>query len=183
MARRIAVPFERFDQAELRLCRYLNRTSERGNVGRLFKGVSWLGDGWFWYGLILSLPWLYGRPGLLPAIHMALTGAGAVVIYKLVKEHAVRERPFITDRGIRCVCRPLDQYSFPSGHTLHAVSFTLLMTHYFPEWSLLLAAFTMLVALSRVILGLHYPSDVAAGGVLGGAIALGSLGLWAQLGY
>ena len=181
MARRLAVPFERFDQAELRLCRYLNRTSQLGRLGGLFRAVSWLGDGWLWYGLILGLPWLHGRDGVLPAVHMAVTGAAAVVIYRLIKDRAVRERPFTIDQGIRCVCRPLDRYSFPSGHTLHAVSFTLLMTHYFPQWFGLLAAFTVLIALSRVILGLHYPSDVAAGGLLGGLMALGSLRVWPQL--
>jgi undecaprenyl-diphosphatase len=72
---------------------------------------------------------------------------------------------------------PLDRYSFPSGHTLHAVSFTWLMAGYFPEWAPVLAGFAVLIALSRVVLGLHYPTDVAAGALLGGGLAMTSLTL------
>ena len=74
------------------------------------------------------------------------------------------------------VAAALDRYSFPSGHTLHAVCFTTLVVGEFPDpWALLLIPFSLLVAISRVTLGLHYPSDVLAGGALG--FALGGLAL------
>jgi undecaprenyl-diphosphatase len=174
MSLRVVMALRRFDQAELRFCRYLNRPSGFAAIRELFRGVSWLGDGWFWYALIAVLPIAYGTDGWRAAAHMAATGAVGVLLYKLIKQRAVRERPFITHSAIHCGAVPLDRYSFPSGHTLHAVSFTLLMTGYFPEWSVLLGAFTVLVALSRVVLGLHYPTDVAAGALLGGALAMTS---------
>jgi len=177
MARRFALAFERFDQAELRFCRYLNRSSGSASVRQLFRTVSRLGDGWVWYALLLALPLIYGHEGLIAAIHMALTGAFGVLVYKAIKGRAVRERPYITHSAIRCASEPLDRYSFPSGHTLHAVSFTLLLAGYFPEWTAALAMFTLLIALSRVVLGLHYPTDVAAGAVLGGVLGMSSLEL------
>jgi undecaprenyl-diphosphatase len=67
---------------------------------------------------------------------------------------------------------PLDRYSFPSGHTLHAVSFTMVLCGYFPVMIWVLLPFTLLVALSRMILGLHYPSDVLAGAFIGAMLAL-----------
>lgn len=52
----------------------------------------------------------------------------------------------------------------------------------FPELAWLLVPFTLLVAASRVVLGLHYPSDVLAGAALGATIALSAQRLWPGLG-
>jgi undecaprenyl-diphosphatase len=108
---------------------------------------------------------------------MIATGVAGLLIYKAIKERAVRERPFITHPAISCAAAPLDRYSFPSGHTLHAVSFSWIVIRHYPAWAALLVPFALLVALSRVILGLHYPTDVAAGAVLGALLAISSLAL------
>ena len=55
---------------------------------------------------------------------MTATAALGLTLYKLIKNRAVRERPYITHSAIECASAPLDRYSFPSGHTLHAVCFT-----------------------------------------------------------
>ena len=73
--------------------------------------------------------------------------------------------------AIICSAKPLDQFSFPSGHTLHAVGFSVVAVAYFPVLIWLVLPFTLLVAASRVILGLHYPSDVLAGALVGLSIA------------
>ncbi|WP_155518951.1 phosphatase PAP2 family protein, partial [Xanthomonas euvesicatoria] len=71
---------------------------------------------------------------------------------------------------------PLDEFSFPSGHTLHAVSFSIVALAYYPWLAPLLVPFSAGVALSRVVLGLHYPSDVLAATLIG--VLLASLSLW-----
>jgi undecaprenyl-diphosphatase len=55
------------------------------------------------------------------------------------------------------------------------VCFAVLASHYLPALALPLATFAALVALSRVVLGLHYPTDVVAGAIVGASLALASL--------
>ena len=66
---------------------------------------------------------------------------------------------------------PLDRYSFPSGHTLHAVSFAWQVSAHFPELGWVLIPLAALIAGSRVVLGLHYPTDVLVGGLIGASLA------------
>jgi undecaprenyl-diphosphatase len=106
---------------------------------------------------------------------MAATGLAALSLYTWLKRYTRRPRPFAEDRRIHALARPLDQYSFPSGHTLHAVAFTGVALAYYPALAWLLLPFTALVAVSRVVLGLHYPSDVIAATGIG--IGLASLSL------
>ena len=73
--------------------------------------------------------------------------------------------------------RSLDEYSFPSGHAMHAVAYSVLLGVYYPEFTPLLWGFTALVALSRVVLGLHYPSDVVIGAAIGLLTAESALSL------
>lgn len=92
MGSRFTTAFAHFDRAELRFCRYLNRSSGLPTPRAFFHAISRVG----------------------------------ILAHKLIKCHAVRERPFITHPAINCAAAPLDRYSFPSGHTLHAVCFALL---------------------------------------------------------
>ena len=161
----------RIDAADYGLCRTLNRGAPFAAPRLLFRIASRLGDGIVWYVLIVMLPLLYGAAALRPAIVMALTGVLGLVLYTLLKRVFVRERPFITHAAIDLKAAPLDRYSFPSGHTLHAVSFAWQATAHFPELGWLLMPLAALIAGSRVVLGLHYPSDVLAGAAIGAALA------------
>jgi undecaprenyl-diphosphatase len=161
----------RIDAAEYGLCRTLNRGASFAIPRHVFRIASRLGDGIVWYLLIILLPILYGAAALKPAIVMALTGALGVAIYSLLKRVFVRERPFITHRAIDLAGAPLDRYSFPSGHTLHAVSFAWQATAHFPELGWVLIPLAGLIAGSRMVLGLHYPTDVLAGAAIGAALA------------
>lgn len=149
----------------------LHRSVERVSLIRLLVGVSFLSDGVLWVALVLLLPWLGGASGTACALRMVLLGGLNLFLYVILKRHFARPRPFVTCEGVRQVARSLDEYSFPSGHTLHAVSFAILLGAYYPALAWVAWPFAALVALSRVVLGLHYPSDVLVGGLIGAATA------------
>ena len=156
-------------------CLRINRLARRRPVQRYFAAVSGLGDGWFWLLLCLAMPLLDRDRGLQAALHMLVVGAIALLLYHGLKRWSRRPRPLHRHPQIAVSVAPLDEFSFPSGHTLHAVSFTWVALSYLPALALLLVPFALSVALSRVVLGLHYPSDVLAASALGALLARLSL--------
>lgn len=163
------------DQAELSACRAFNRSVRRAGLLRVFRIASRLGDGVLWYSLMGLAALLGGAPGRLAALQCAVAGATGLALYRGLKNVLVRERPYMTHAAIVCAGRPLDRFSFPSGHTLHAVSFTMILCGALPWAAVLLVPAAVLIALSRMVLGLHYPTDVIAGGLLGAGIAAATL--------
>jgi undecaprenyl-diphosphatase len=162
----------RFDLAEYRLCRRLNRGVEHAGIRVFFMAASRLGDGVIWYLLMLALPFVYGAQGLRVALVMLASSAVGLAVYKWLKRVFVRERPFIRHAGISLAGAPLDRYSFPSGHTLHAVAFSWQACAAFPELAIVLAPLALAIAASRVVLGLHYPTDVLVGALLGASFGM-----------
>ena len=137
----------------------------------LARAVSRMGDGGLWGMLILGLL-LSPLPGATRcALHMMGVGLVGVGLYLLVKRRAGRPRPCVRLTGLTVCARPLDEFSFPSGHTLHAASFSLILAHHFPPLAPAVFGFALLVAASRPVLGLHYPSDVLAGAAIGACLA------------
>lgn len=167
----------RFDDAEYRLCRGLNRAAAWPGVLPLLRIASRLGDGLLWYLMLIALPLLYGSAAVRPVLIMSATGLAGLLIYRRLKATLVRERPFIRHPGITLAMPPLDRYSFPSGHTLHAVCYTCQAVAHFPVLAWLLIPAASLIALSRVVLGLHYPTDVVAGAAVGALLATCGLAL------
>lgn len=168
---------ERLLAAERRWCLHANALCARRWFLHYFAAVSRLGDGVFWYALMAGLVVVDGLHGLRASLHLAATGAVALLLYKRLKHWTRRPRPFAHDGRIRAWVAPLDEFSFPSGHTLHAIAFSVVALAHYPVLAWLLVPFATSVAVSRVVLGLHYPSDVLAATGIGGLLAGGSLWL------
>lgn len=174
---RLESGIERLRVWDSALCIRFNGAVRIAPVRTLFRIVSRLGDGVFWYSLMLALLAVGGASALAPIGRMACTGLACTLIYKWLKSKTSRPRPFAVENAVRAGADPLDPFSFPSGHTLHAVAFSIVAIAFYPMLAWLLVPFTLLVAGSRVVLGLHYPSDVLAGAALGALIASAFLAL------
>ena len=159
---------------DMSLVRMLNRTMTLKGVQPFFSMVSWLGNGKFWYALMLVLP-LCSPVGWRASLHMGIVALVNLQLYRFIKKRAQRPRPCNACEDILRGTAPLDEFSFPSGHTMHAIGFTVIALAWFPQLALILTVFTVLTILSRMILGLHYPTDVLLGAGLGFAVAKVSL--------
>ena len=175
MTNRMGFYRDRFCEWDGRMCVSASQTSKFLPVRLWFRLISRLGDGIFWYALLLGIVLSQGNAGLYPALHMASAGFIGTVIYKWLKGRTLRPRPYEVHQDVWLTGKPLDRFSFPSGHTLHAVAFCTVGLFYYPALWPLLLSFTIMVALSRVVLGLHYPSDVLAGAAIGALIAVLSI--------
>lgn len=160
------------------LCVTVSHSSQYRIIRAWFRMMSRLGDGVFWYMLMLAILLVQQADGLKPVLHMAAAGLTGTLVYKWLKAKTLRPRPYQVRQDVLMSGKPLDYFSFPSGHTLHAVAFGLVALFYFPMLAIVIVPFMVMVAMSRVILGLHYPSDVLAGAAIGYAIAQISFSLF-----
>lgn len=177
MDSRLHTSLAALDRLDLGIVLRCNRAGQRAWVLAFFRTVSRLGDGVFWYVTLAACVAIGGAQAALPVAHILVTALCALHIYRWLKTRTSRPRPCAVRPDIVAGARALDEWSFPSGHTLHAVAFSVMLSAYFPALGPLVWGFAALVALSRPVLGMHYPSDVLAGGALGAAIALASLAL------
>jgi undecaprenyl-diphosphatase len=125
------------------------------------------GDGWLWYAMGLALL-LFGGPQRIAAVAAAATAAGAgSLIFLFVKRKTGRRRPCAIAPHCWARLLPPDQFSFPSGHSITAFAVSVPLALHYPSLAtgLLFCAFS--IALSRIILGMHFLSDVIVGCCLG----------------
>src|SRR3546814_2755785 len=94
-----------------------------------------------------------GYAGLLASLHLAATGAVALLLYKANKRWTRLPRPFAADVRIRAWIAPLDEFSFPSGYTMHGVAFSLVAVSHCPALAWLVLPFAASVAASCVVWG------------------------------
>jgi undecaprenyl-diphosphatase len=136
-------------------------------VVAVLRVASCAGDGPLWVVCAAVLAVVVG-----PEAGLRLVGAlvACGVLYRLAKQVTARPRPHAASPDVRLLAAPLDRYSFPSGHTLHAVATAVVVTAHAPGAGWVVWPLAALIGSSRLVLGLHYPSDVLAGAVLGAAI-------------
>jgi undecaprenyl-diphosphatase len=129
------------------------------------------GDGWLWFFLGLALALFAPGDGFRIVTVGFASWLSGVAVFKSIKLLGRRERPCAIEPHCWAgISPPRDRFSFPSGHTISAFAIALPWGAYYPHLmaGLLFIAFS--IAASRVVLGLHYLSDVLAGIAIGTAI-------------
>jgi undecaprenyl-diphosphatase len=136
------------------------------------------GDGWLWYamGLVVALA---GGPERFPALASAfLSVAVGIALFLKLKRSFGRKRPCALEPHCWATLLPPDQFSFPSGHTITAFAVTASLGAYYPLMLPGLFFCALSVAVSRILLGMHFLSDVIAGAALGALLGYGATGLF-----
>jgi undecaprenyl-diphosphatase len=133
------------------------------------------GDHWLWE-LVGAMVAVFGGRDRLPALSSAvLATASGILLFRWLKKRIGRARPCAIEPHCWHDALPPDQFSFPSGHTITAFAVATPIAHFYPEFTLALWFCACSVAVSRVVLGMHFVSDVLAGAVLGTALAQGAI--------
>lgn len=132
------------------------------------------GDGWLWYAAGLAILLEGGEPRFIALGAAGLSAALSVLLFLWLKRFAKRPRPCQLEPHCWARLLPPDQFSFPSGHTMTAFAVAIPLSLCYPALAIALLACAFSIATSRILLGMHFLSDVIAGAAIGAG--LGYLG-------
>ncbi len=134
------------------------------------------GDGWLWVACGLIVLLARDADSYAALLAAALASASGIVLFRALKRVVGRRRPCHQEPHCWAKLLPPDQFSFPSGHSITAFAVVVPLSHFYPaaEPGLLFIAFN--VAISRIMVGMHFLSDVVAGVLLG--VGLGYSAVW-----
>lgn len=128
------------------------------------------GDGWFWYSLGFVLL-LFGGPHRFAATGSAgVAAAVGIGVFLAMKRLSRRRRPSKLERHAWANLLPPDQFSFPSGHTITAFAVAVPLGLFYPSLMAALLFCALSIAISRIVLGMHFLSDVLAGAAIGAGL-------------
>lgn len=137
------------------------------------------GDGWLWYAVAAAIAWYGGDHRFRAIAAMGLSVAVGIVLFLWLKRATGRRRPCAMEPHCWAALAPPDQFSFPSGHTITAFAAVFSIQPFYPQLSPGLYFCAVSIAISRVLLGMHFVSDVAAGALIGALLGSCAAGLLA----
>ncbi len=146
---------------ELWLLYFLNRRIRNGAFDRWMNKITHFGGARFTIALSLIL-W-FSQIGSQAVAALA----GSHVLVHILKKSFGRQRPYLACDNLFVVEDPLIDNSFPSGHSTAIFSVATVIALTFPWLAIIAFPLALTVGLSRIYLGLHYPSDVIVGAGIG----------------
>lgn len=154
-----------------------NKTNEKDSG--LIRLISKTGDGQVYLALGIILWAFEPAHGALFLYTGLLAYAMELPLYVLLKKLFKRERPCDLFTNFRAHVKPSDKFSLPSGHSAAAFLMATLLAHFYPAFAVVAYAWASMIALSRILLGVHYPGDILAGATLGFTISIISINILA----
>lgn len=128
------------------------------------------GDGWLWYAMGLSVALFGGEDRAVALLATAIAVGIGIALFIYLKRLFRRKRPSALEPHCWATLLPPDQFSFPSGHTITAFAVAVSLGQFYPTLLPMLLFFAASIAVSRVVLGMHFLSDVVAGAAIGGLV-------------
>ena len=135
------------------------------------------GDGWLWYAMGAVILLFGGDERWLAVGAGALSAGVGIALFLSLKKAARRRRPGAFEPHCWADLLPPDQFSFPSGHTITAFAVAVSLSLFYPGLMMGLLFCAISVAASRILLGMHFLSDVLAGAAIGSGLALAAVSL------
>jgi undecaprenyl-diphosphatase len=172
MSKSSASALQRLADIDARLFLAINKLHRYLRLERLVRLISFTGDGHFYVALGVTLAFLYPLDGQKLQWVALLGFAIELPIYWVLKNSFRRRRPFNVVKALAPLLKPSDEFSFPSGHTAAAFMMACCVSAFFPSAVLPMYLWASLIGISRVMLRVHFLSDILAGMVLGTSVAL-----------
>lgn len=132
------------------------------------------GDGWFWAFCGIAVLASHDADKCAAFLAAAIAAASGILLFTVLKRAVGRRRPCALEPHCWATLLPADQFSFPSGHAITAFAVAVPLSLFYPAAAPVLLAVAATVGVSRIMLGMHFLTDVIAGAAIGsllGAVA------------
>ncbi|WP_366927952.1 phosphatase PAP2 family protein [Clostridium sp.] len=159
--------FKYINHRDINLLRIINNSWKCKFLDIIMPSMTYLGSFSFLF-IFCTVAFLFDNTTLRTmAIKAMISITLSTGIGKILKVSVTRLRPFINIPNLNINKIGIDKYSFPSGHTTAAFSLAVIIALYFPMFGFITIPLAFCVGISRMYIGVHYPTDVIVGVFIG----------------